>query len=308
MASGRRPLFDLMTNPSRNPRAGAAPTGTAGLGNPVSAPEPQRPTPAPMSPSGPPAPAIRPATPVRESANAVVETKPRVVVPARPEPSHASENSGPATGAGASPRRDAVTIPIASLYWIVTAAVVIFAAIWWGGVSAGKRDAERRIGKTLTNEQGQPTGGSPNEQPVSLPEAPKPQETEQTPDVKQASTTGDLYVAGGWLNADPRQSGMNYLRLATLNRSDAVRAVDYLKSKGRQALAVPSKTVERGPDGGKNPSYFVYLLTPLTRDQYRDSATRARIENDVKALGKEWTKSKPPAPSDFGQPGWVKFD
>jgi hypothetical protein len=194
------------------------------------------------------------------------------------------------------------------VYWIATGAVVLFATVWWGGVLAGKKDAERRFGKALLGENREvvpadPGAGTPEPAP-----SPPPPITAPEPKDPPAATSGELYGGMGWTDTDPRQKGMNYLRLATLPKSDAVRVVDYLKGKGKAALAVPSRAVERGPDAGKNPGYFVYLLTPLTRDQYRDGKTAVRIENEVKAIGKDWQKSKDRGPTDFAQPGWVKFE
>jgi hypothetical protein len=185
--------------------------------------------------------------------------------------------------------------------------MLLFIGIWWGGALAGKTDAERRYASQLANDEGAPKAPlNSTSQPEStrLDETPVP---DPVPPPKPVATPGEIYHAGQWVGEDPRIKGMNYLHLATLPRAEAVRAVDFLKSKGRDALAVPSKVVDRSPDGGKNPSFFVYLLTPLSRDQYRDAPRRTRIENDAKALGKEWAK-KERGQSDFSQPGWVKFE
>ena len=211
--------------------------------------------------------------------------------------------------------REGLTLPMPWVYWIATGAVVLFATVWWGGVLAGKKDAERRFGRVLSPPEGTDAGNTPPATPEGQNPGP---ETPPNPSVRapepagggNAAPTGsgELYASSGWTDTDPRQKGMNYLQLATLPKSDAVRVVEYLKGKGKAALAVPSRAVERGPDAGKNPGYFVYLLTPLTRDQYRDGKTAVRIENEIKAIGKDWQKSKDRGPTAFAQPGWVKFD
>jgi hypothetical protein len=201
-----------------------------------------------------------------------------------------------------------VNVPWVWVYWGVTGLVLLFVLIWWGGVNAGKQDAERRYGKQLSPPVSEPVSETPA---VPAPSDPPPpiNDARVHPDPEPpAIQTGDIYAAGSWVASDPRIKGMNYLHLAVLPKPDAARAVDYLRSKGRQAVAVPSKVVDRSPDGDKNPSYFVYLLTPLSKDQYRDAANRSRIETEVKALGKEWAKGKDRGPSDFSQPGWVKYD
>lgn len=204
-----------------------------------------------------------------------------------------------------------MTVPLSWVYWIVTASVVLFVGIWWGGFLAGNKDAARRYGRELSPPNGtvnppEPAGQLNN----PAPPAPQPAPNDTTPkDPPVPASIGDIFAPGGWTDLDPRQKGMNYLRVATVSKADAIRVVEYLKGKGKASIAVPSRAVERGPDGGKNPgSYFVYLLTPLTRDQYRDGKTAVRIENEVKAIGKEWAKQKDRGPTDFASVGWVKFD
>lgn len=301
---GRRPLFDLMTDPSRYPRAGGGPGA------------PQPPAPAPGEPVR-----LAPSAAARPMAASSLEAKPGAPRPAAgptpgattaPTPAQRSAQApapiaaAPA-GESSSNGRPGVTVPLAWVYWIATGAVVLFAVIWWGGFMAGNKDAARRYGRELS-----PPAGGVDPEPVrpAAPPEPGPEVVPPAPEKQSpAPTTGDLFGSGGWTDADPRQKGMNYLRLATLSKADAVRVVEYLTGKGKQALAVPSRTVERGPDGGKNPgSYFVYLLTPLSRDQYRDGKTAVRIENEIKAIGREWAKQKDRGPTDFASPGWVKFD
>ena len=206
----------------------------------------------------------------------------------------------------------ALTVPRVWFYWGITGLVLLFVLIWWGGVNAGKQDAERRFAQQLSPQLPETPGGAGSERappPEGTPSGQgSPQESPSPAPPAPPAPSGNIYHAGAWVGTDPRIQGMNYLHLVVLPRPEAVRAVDYLQSKGRQAVAVPSKVVDRSPDGGKNPSYFVFLLTPLSKDQYRDASMRQRIENDVKALGKEWAKGKDRGPSDFSQPGWVKYD
>jgi hypothetical protein len=204
-----------------------------------------------------------------------------------------------------------VRVPRYWLYWGSTILVLLFIGIWWGGALAGKTDAERRYASQLANEE---SASPPQSNNATQSDTVRPDQSQVAPvpdpgptPPKPVPTSGGIYHAGQWVSDDPRIKGMNYLHLATLPKAEAARAVDFLRSRGRQAAAVPSKVVDRSPDGGKNPSLFVYLLNPLTRDQYRDAPTRTRIENDAKALGKEWAK-KERGKSDFSQPGWVKFE
>ena len=257
----------------------------------------------PSAPQGPPAAKAQPSSTSRPRYVSAVETKP-MRAPAQPAP-----EPEPVTTPDQAPRSaSAVNIPWVWVYWGVTGLVLLFVLIWWGGVNAGKQDAERRYGKQLSPQNERPTDDPQPSQPQPSDTPPAPVEDPRPDPAPPAPQPGDIYLVGAWVADDPRIKGMNYLHLVVLPKPDAARAVDYLRSKGRQAVAVPSKVVDRSPDGDKNPSYFVYLLTPLSKDQYRDAANRTRIENDVKALGKEWAKSKDRGPSDFSQPGWVKYD
>lgn len=211
-----------------------------------------------------------------------------------------------------------VELSISTLYWVLAGIMVILTGVWSLAYRSGQNDTERRLGSQLAKQQGDPTqltaGAIPNADNIQQPPVnPEPAATPEKDAPKASSVPsgpGDTYTGSGWVLADPRQEGLNYLHLATLRRDDAVRAVDYLASKGKSAVAVPSRTVDRSPQAAKNPLLFVYLVTPLTREQYRDAAQRSRIENDLRQLGQEWAKSKDKGgvPSDFSKTQWVKYE
>lgn len=286
MSAGKpaKPLFDLL--PRRGPDA------------PRSAPTPS-PVPAPLPPPVS-ATGARGAATTRPTHSAAqqVELKLR-----RADLASEAEEGFPET------TRKSYTVSFTAACGLVAAVGLLLLATWILGALAGKRDAERRLGESLAAETQAPpepnpinnVGPGPSE-PVRVQPAPVPMPPPREPQ------PGDVFAAGSWSPTDPRIKGMNYLWVATLRRDDAVRSVEYLRSKGKEAVAVPSRTVDRSPEGAKNPTYFVLLLTPLSRDQYRDASLRARIETEVRELGKQWSKGKDRGPTDFGQPVWMKYE
>jgi hypothetical protein len=282
MSAGKpaKPLFDLL--PRRGPDVPRS-----------------QPTPSPLPPPAPVAGARagvspRPALAVSQQ----VEMKPRRAdLP--PEDSREFTETAPKS----------YTISFTAACGLVAAVGLLLLATWILGALAGKRDAERRLGESLaaeTRRTDEPTreadqGPGPSE-PVRVQPPPTP-----TPPAREPQP-GDVFAGGAWSATDPRIKGMNYLWVATLRRDDAVKSVEYLRGKGKEALAVPSKAVDRSPEGAKNPTYFVLLLTPLSREQYRDASLRARIETEVRELGKQWAKGKDRGPTDFGQPVWMKYE
>lgn len=222
---------------------------------------------------------------------------------------------------------DAIVVPRFAFAVIVASLAALLVLAWAAGVKFGHVQSEQSQAAKLQSEEGRLLGnpgpgpgtdgvgggGTPDATPSKAgdtpqPLSPNPTSSPQGSNPGGGAAAGSIYTADGWTATDPRQKGMNYLRLATLNRDQALLTVDYLKQKGKRSVAVPSGTVDRSPGGGKNPTYFVYLLAPLSRDQYRDAALRTRIENEIKDIGKQWAKLKDRGPTDFAQPGWVKYE
>ena len=205
---------------------------------------------------------------------------------------------------------DSIVVPRFAFAVIVACLVALLVLAWAAGVRFGRVQSDQNQAAKIEATEGNLLGTTPTPTPNPSP-SPAPVHTPSAQDPQTSASpsgTGTIYTYDGWTTADPRQRGMNYLRLATLNREQAVVTVDYVKQKGKRAIAVPSGTVDRSPGGGKNPTYFVYLLTPLSRDQYRDAPLRNRIENEIKEIGRQWAKLKDRGPTDFSQPGWVKYE
>lgn len=203
------------------------------------------------------------------------------------------------------------TIPATAIYIAITAVCLLVIATWVFGVKAGQADVRRRMGQQLARDDSGGPGpkvGAVNQEP----EAPANQYVEPVnpplpPGPGPESTTGRFYAAGGWVDADPREKGLNYLHVASrMTREDAVRAVKYLGSNKVAAAAVPME-VDRGAPGDKNaPLYYVVVLQGMTREQHGEAGARSRIEQSIRSLGARWKKDEH-GPSDFSSPYWVKF-
>ena len=241
-------------------------------------------------------------------------TRPPGVESARPGGADVT-SSASSNDAAPDATSDSIVVPRFAFAVIVAGLAALLVLAWAAGVKFGNVQSEQSQATKIQSDEStllgaglphEPNGGmkaDPVPTPAQDPNLPAP-----TPPTPSPVPSGPIYGYDGWTSTDPRQKGMNYLRLATLNRDQAVLTVEYIKQKGKRAVGVPSGTVDRSPGGGKNPTYFVYLLTPLSRDQYRDTALRTRIENEVKDIGKQWAKQKDRGPTDFSQPGWVKYE
>lgn len=104
---------------------------------------------------------------------------------------------------------------------------------------------------------------------------------------------------------DPRQAGLNYLRLAILKQADAERAVDFLGAGGLPAFSIP---VDRPGAAPKNPGlYVVYASQGVTRDELKAHVDAVERTNAAAAeLGPRWKKEFRSS-TDFADRYWDKY-
>jgi hypothetical protein len=135
---------------------------------------------------------------------------------------------------------------------------------------------------------GQPTGRPGGQaQPI-----PTPRQTQ--PAVPPAPGVGP----------DPRQAGLNYLRLANLNRDQAAAAVERLKQGGLEAFAVSLESDARRVNSSSR--FAVYLAQGFPGSQFSSSRReRERLEQAVLRVGQAWTQEG--GPTDFRSPFWDKY-
>ncbi len=145
---------------------------------------------------------------------------------------------------------------------------------------------------------GEPGSGSaPTNQAGSPPTRPSNQPSNQP-----ANQPGRQPAAS---SSDSRQAGFNYLRLATLDRDQAVEAVDRLKAGGVDAFMIP---LETGARRGNNPARYVVYLSKGFAGGGAFSASRSQREQltaSARRIGEAWAKEG--GPTAFQEPFWDKY-
>ena len=159
-------------------------------------------------------------------------------------------------------------------------------------VSGGEGDPPA---KTRRGEQG--AAQLPDPEPATQAQVTLPAIATPMP---QPGNSGEIITARGFLEADPRQPGANYLVLATLTEGQATEAIQFLAANGLEAIGVPV--------GGSSSRYrVVSLALAVPSGQYRASAgSRREHERQAAALGARWLKDHQGA-SDFSQPQWALY-
>lgn len=118
---------------------------------------------------------------------------------------------------------------------------------------------------------------------------------------------GRVYESdAGWVSDDPRTPGTNYLALATLDREDAVEAVDVLERGGVDSVAV---RVEGGATAANDSDRFVVYSLGLAvpSGRYSAMADQRRVhERRVGEIGRRWAERG--GASAFDQPFWRRYD
>ena len=112
----------------------------------------------------------------------------------------------------------------------------------------------------------------------------------------------------GWLTADPREKGLNYMYLGIVGRSEAERAVKFLADARIEVLALPWP-LESKRSGGNNagPAEATYRLVVrqgITSEAFNQKLTaRQNLEGAMARLGPVWKKDHKGA-ADFARYSW----
>ncbi|MEL6329812.1 MAG: hypothetical protein AAFR38_09135 [Planctomycetota bacterium] len=136
---------------------------------------------------------------------------------------------------------------------------------------------------------------------------------QRQPETGEGGAGGDfdagwaIYTVRGGIDDDPRQTGMNYLALATLPREDAIAAIRYLASRGVQAVAVTPEVDPSGRPAKSSARYVVHSLkVAIPGNQFSQSrARREAHEREVGEIGREWLSEG--GASNFSATGWSAF-
>ncbi|HEX2838259.1 MAG TPA: hypothetical protein VHN77_09060 [Phycisphaerales bacterium] len=211
----------------------------------------------------------------------------------------------------------ALRLPTVLAYVIVCGVVALLLGTWFTAYKLGNKAGKDQMAAFVRSDAPKviEPDGSANPAPVPQNPATNPQPAAQPAtqpgmapvltldQLVAVSKPGGAMTARGWLPSDPRESGKNYLELATLQRDDAAKAVIYLTGSGQDAFAVPLDQ-KANPANNRSLRYRLIAWPGLTADEYAGGRgdQASRIQNAVSRLGKQWG-----GPSDFRMPQWVKF-
>ena len=201
-------------------------------------------------------------------------------------------------------------------YTLIVIAIALIVGAWTlgfrSGNQAGKEEMSQLVGDQpivtppLTHpaatelELNTPAEPATDNQPIANPEP-----AQNTP--SQANPSG-IMSPSGFLSQDPREHGLNYLVLATLNTEQAADAISFLYSNGITVIGVP--VVDSRGSRANNPSrYTLYSLGVAIPGNQWSAMSQARMQHQqrIANLGARWQRERRGA-SDFSQTNWEKYD
>lgn len=252
---------------------------------------------------------------------------------AKPLPDLAAEIRGePAQLEPARPRQPIVLTRSMILVGVaVVAAVAIL--VWSLGVAFGGRQKEQdfqknfpdlpkptetlnqvpavkpqpQVAKTTANPS--PIDARPTEA-TKAPQSAAPQGAAPAKfDSKAVTLTGSgrVLTLQGFVEADPRQSGWNYLVLGLLPREDTWAAMQFMNQNGIETFAVQVDPVDRRlPRGNTSARFQLYAAKGVpSRDFASTQAERDKLKREVARLGAVWKKDHKGSAS-FADAFWLK--
>ncbi len=243
--------------------------------------------------------------------------RPQREVQRRPRPAAATA-SGPRLLEGGYGRPALVggllILPVPFALIAVGILIVIGAAIWataWqlGGDQARTQERAKFAalgGSGIVDPVGEPRGGGremADDQPP--PQPPVSRDTRRQAEAQDRTRAGQDRPAGGGVQADPRQSGLNYLRLATLDEPQAQAAVARLAAGGLDAFAVPLETARRGSNTSARHAVYLSQGFEGGRAFSQSRSARERLVTRAREIGERWVSEG--GPTGFQEPFWDKY-
>lgn len=151
----------------------------------------------------------------------------------------------------------------------------------------------RRAAETPTRSTAVPVTQSPSRTASTSGTQPRRTEAPSALPTQPAKQGGVLTVTGK--GDDPRQPGLNYLIAATLPPDEALKAANFLNSRGLEIAVVPAD----------NPSLrWVVVLQGVAAKDLGGSAARG-LEQRLQVLGREYRQVLK-GPTVFNDPWWKK--
>ena len=125
-----------------------------------------------------------------------------------------------------------------------------------------------------------------------------------------AATSSGLAVMSpsGFLDTDPREPGLNYLVLATLDTEQAADAISFMYLNSVPVIGVP--VVDNRASSANNPSrYTLYSLgVAIPGNQWSAmSVERSQHQRLIADLGARWQRERRGG-SDFSRTNWEKYN
>jgi len=149
------------------------------------------------------------------------------------------------------------------------------------------------------------------EDPILIPaqtSTEQPNEPTTQPPAAMVATGSGIMSPSGFLETDPRGSGLNYLVLATLNTEQAADAIAFMYSNSVTIIGVPA--VDSGSSGANNPSrYTLYSLGLAIPGNQWSAMSVERIQHQtlIANLGSRWQRERRGG-SDFSLTNWAKYE
>lgn len=236
------------------------------------------------------------------------------VIPVEPAPAPMAQEPAASAGVAKRLRPGVVAVPLTLLYGAGAGVLLLVVITWTIAYGRGAAAKDREWQQTVSDSQMaigpdplgvEPSGRNAGSQP--RPSSPDPR--------TKAPSDGGLLGGGrlailssaGVLASDPRQPGRNYLQLATLDREQAQRAIDYLAAGGVEAIGVP--VVDPRTGTANNPArYAVFATVGITGEEYKNRRpVMTELEAKVARIGERYRREAK-GPTDFSRPLWAKYN
>ncbi|MGV6814215.1 MAG: hypothetical protein ACWA5W_04295 [Phycisphaerales bacterium] len=214
------------------------------------------------------------------------------------------------------PRDTGIRLSSPMFYTLIVIAIAMIVGAWTlgyrSGNQAGKEEMSQLVGDqpVVTPPVTQPETSEPGSGMITEPvDENEPAAQPQSPhNTTPQATQGGIMSPSGFLSEDPREHGLNYLVLATLNTEQAADAISFLYSNGITVIGVPAVD-SRGSRANNPTRYTLYSLGVAIPGNQWSAMSQARMQHQqrIADLGARWQRERRGA-SDFSQTNWEKYD
>jgi len=200
-------------------------------------------------------------------------------------------------------------------YTLIVIALALIVGAWTIGYQrgsiAGKEEMSQHVIDQPVVRPAQATTRTPVDAvPSTSPETtPATNPAENTKPVVALKPVGaGVMSPSGFLETDPREFGLNYLVLATLDTKQTADAISFLYSNSVTVIGVP--VLDNRSSNANNPSrYTLYSLGVAIPGNQWSAMSSARTQHQrlIANLGARWQRERRGG-SDFSQTNWEKYE